>query len=93
MIALIKTFTLQKSSVNEQLHGVSASFSVKMDNLSESLGGNGIANAFSVQMDNLTDSLGGNKVAGSFVLAHGGYEMDGVVLPKELDNPKLIRQK
>lgn len=73
MIALIKNFTLQTIAVNEQLHGISSAFAVKIDRL--------------------TDSLGGNKVAGSFALAHGGYELDGVILDKELEKTKLIRQK
>ena len=37
--------------------------------------------------------LGDNKVASSFALAHGGYELDGVILDKKLEKPKLIRQK
>ena len=36
---------------------------------------------------------GDNKVASSFALAHGGYELDGVILDKELEKTKLIRQK
>lgn len=93
MIALIKTFTLQTSAVSEQLHGISSAFAVKIDRLTDSIGGNGIANAFSVQTQRLTDSLGGNKVTGSFSCAHGGYELDGVILDKELEKTKLIRQK
>ena len=73
MIALIKNFTLQTIAVNEQLHGISSDFAVKIDRL--------------------TDSLGGNKVASSFALAHGGYELDGVILDKELEKTKLIRQR
>ena len=36
---------------------------------------------------------GDNKVASSFALAHGGYELDGVILDKELEKTKLIRQR
>ena len=36
---------------------------------------------------------GDNKVASSFALAHGGYELDGVLLDKKLEKTKLIRQK
>ena len=36
---------------------------------------------------------GDNKVAGSFALAHGGYELDGVILDKRLEKTKLIRQR
>ena len=73
MIALIKNFTLQTIAVNEQLHGISSDFAVKIDRL--------------------TDSLGGNKVASSFALAHGGYELNGVILDKKLEKTKLIRQR
>ena len=69
------------------------SFSCQTGILQDSLGGKGISKAFSVQMQRLTNSLGGNKVAGSFALAHGGYELDGVILDKELEKTKLIRQK
>ena len=78
MIALIKTFTLQPSAVrSEQFHGTSS-----------------ISSSFAVKIDRLVDSPpGGNKVAGSFALAYGGYELDGVILDKELEKTKLIRQK
>ena len=77
MIALIKTFTLQPSAVSEQFHGTSS-----------------ISSSFAVKIDRLPDSPpGGNKVAGSFALAYGGYELDGVILDKELEKTKLIRQK
>ena len=33
------------------------------------------------------------KVASSFALAHGGYELDGVILDKKLEKTKLIRQR
>ena len=46
-----------------------------------------------VKIDRLPDSHGGNRVAGSFALAYGGYELDGVILDKELEKTKLIRQK
>ena len=36
---------------------------------------------------------GDNKVASSFALAHGGYELDGVILDKKLEKTKLIRQR
>ena len=36
---------------------------------------------------------GDNKVVSSFALAHGGYELDGVILDKKLEKTKLIRQK
>ena len=48
---------------------------------------------FTLKIDRLPDSLGGNRVAGSFALAYGGYELDGVILDKELEKTKLIRQK
>ena len=78
MIALIKTFTLQPSAVrSEQFQGTSL-----------------ISSSFAVKIDRLVDSPpGGNKVAGSFALAYGGYELDGVILDKELEKTKLIRQK
>ena len=53
----------------------------------------GISSAFAVQIDRLLSSPGYNKVASSFALAHGGYELDGVILDKELEKTKLIRQK
>ena len=78
MIALIKTFTLQPSAVrSEQFHGTSC-----------------ISSSFAVKIDRLVDSPpGGNRVADSFALAYGGYELDGVILDKELEKTKLIRQK
>ena len=77
MIALIKTFTLQPSAVSEQFQGTSL-----------------ISSAFAVKIDRLVDSPpGGNKVANSFALAYGGYELDRVILDKELEKTKLIRQK
>ena len=77
MIALIKTFTLQPSAVSEQFHGTSS-----------------ISSSFAVKIDRLVDSPpGGNRVADSFALAYGGYELDGVILDKELEKTKLIRQK
>ena len=77
MIALIKTFTLQPRAISEQFHGTSS-----------------ISSSFAVKIDRLVDSPpGGNKVAGSFALAYGGYELDGVILDKELEKTKLIRQK
>ena len=53
----------------------------------------GISAAFAVKIDRLPDSRGGNKVASSFALAHGGYELDGVILDKKLEKTKLIRRK
>ena len=79
MIALIKTFTLQPSAVSEQFHGTSSTSS--------------ISSSFAVRIYRLSDSLGGNRVADSFALAYGGYELDGVILDKELEKTKLIRQK
>ena len=79
MIALIKTFTLQPSAVSEQFHGTSSTSS--------------ISSSFAVKIDRLPDSHGGNRVANSFALAYGGYELDGVILDKELEKTKLIRQK
>ena len=76
MIALIKTFTLQQPSA-----------------VSEHLQGtSAISAAFAVRIDRLPDSRGGNRVASSFALAHGGYELDGVILDKRLEKTKLIRQ-
>ena len=102
MIALIKTFTLQPSAVrSEQFHGtsstssISSSFAVKIDRLPDSPppGGNKVAGSFAVRIYRLPDSLRGNRVADSFALAYGGYELDGVILDKELEKTKLIRQK
>ena len=77
MIALIKTFTLQPSAVSEHFQGTSS-----------------ISSAFAVKIDRLPDSpTEGNKVVGPFALAYGGYELDGVILAKELEKTKLIRQK
>ena len=56
-------------------------------------GTSSISSAFAVRIDRLPDSRGGNKVASSFALAHGGYELDGVILDKKLEKTKLIRQK
>ena len=56
-------------------------------------GTSSISSSFAVKMDRLPDSLGGNRVAGSFALVYGGYELDGVILDKELEKTKLIRQK
>ena len=69
-------------------------FTLQTIAVSEHLQGtSSISSSFAVKIDRLTDSLGGNKVAGSFALAHGGYELDGVILDKELEKTKLIRQK
>ena len=77
MIPLIKTFTLQQTSVvSEQFQGTSA-----------------ISSSFALKIDGLLDSLGYNKVVGSLALAYGGYELDGVILAKKLEKTKLIRQK
>ena len=56
-------------------------------------GTSSISSVFAVKIDRLSDSLGGNRVAGSFALAHGGYELDGVILDKRLEKTKLIRQR
>ena len=56
-------------------------------------GTSSISSSFALKIDRLPDSLGSNRVAGSFALAYGGYEMDGVILDKELEKTKLIRQK
>ena len=56
-------------------------------------GTSSISSSFAVKIDRLPDSLGGNRVAGSFALVYGGYELDGVILDKELEKTKLIRQK
>ena len=77
MIALIKTFTLQQSAVS-----VSEYFQ----------GTSSISSSFAVKIDRLSDSSR-NKVASSFSLAHGGYELNGVILDKKLEKTKLIRQK
>ena len=56
-------------------------------------GTSSISSSFAVKIDRLPDLLRGNRVAGSFALAYGGYELDGVMLDKELEKTKLIRQK
>ena len=56
-------------------------------------GTSSISSSFALKIDRLPDSLGDNRVAGSFALAYGGYELDGVILDKELEKTKLIRQK
>lgn len=69
-------------------------FTLQPNAVSEHLQGtSAISSSFAVKIDRLPDSLGGNRVAGSFALAYGGYELDGVVLDKELEKTKLIRQK
>ena len=97
MIALIKTFTLQQTSaVSEHFHGtssISSAFAVKINRLSD-LGGNRVASSFALATSAVSEHLpGDNKVASSFALAHGGYELDGVILAKKLEKTKLIRQK
>ena len=79
MIALIKTFTL----LQQPSAAVSKYFH----------GTSSISSAFAVKIDRLPDSFGDNKVASSFALAHGGYELDGVILDKKLEKTKLIRQR
>ena len=77
MIALIKTFTLQPSAVSKYF-----------------LGDNKVASSFALATSAVSEHLpGDNKVASSFALAHGGYELDGVILAKKLEKTKLIRQK
>ena len=56
-------------------------------------GTSSISSSFALKIDRLPDSLGDNRVAGSFSLAYGGYELDGVILDKELEKTKVIRQK
>ena len=56
-------------------------------------GTSSISSSFAVKIDRLPDSFGDNKVASSFALAHGGYELDGVILDKRLEKTKLIRQR
>ena len=97
MIALIKTFALQQTSaVSEQFHGtssISSSFAVKIDRLPDSptvAGSSSISSAFAVKIYSLPDSP---TVASSFALAHGGYELNGVILDKKLEKTKLIRQR
>ena len=69
-------------------------FTFQTSAVSEPLNGtSSISSSFAVKIDRLPDSLGGNRVAGSFALAYGGYELDGVILDKELEKTKLIRQK
>ena len=77
MIALIKTFALQPSAVSKYL-----------------LGDNKVASSFALATSAVSEHLrGDNKVASSFALAHGGYELDGVILDKRLEKTKLIRQR
>ena len=69
-------------------------FTVQPSAVSEQFHGtSAISSSFAVKIVRLPDSLGGNRVAGSFALAYGGYELDGVILDKELEKTKLIRQK
>ena len=68
-------------------------FAVKIYRLPDSLGDNKVASSFAVKIYRLPDSLGDNKVVSSFALAHGGYELNGVILAKKLEKTKLIRQK
>ena len=69
-------------------------FTLQPSAVSEQLHGtSSISSSFAVKIDRLADSLEGNRVAGSFALAYGGYELDGVILDKELEKAKLIRQK
>ena len=97
MIALIKTFTLKQSAVSEQFHGtssISSSFAVKLDRLPDSLGDNKVASSFALATSAVSKYFpGDNKVASSFALAHGGYELNGVILDKKLEKTKLIRQR
>ncbi|MCQ2359937.1 MAG: hypothetical protein MJ009_00450 [Paludibacteraceae bacterium] len=95
MIALIKSFSLQRVGLSDSLGGnkIAGSFSLQFVSLVNSLGGCKIAGSFSLQNVALVNSLGGNKVASSFVLAKGGYTIDGVILPLELDDSKILRVK
>ena len=69
-------------------------FTLQTSAVSEHLQGtSAISSAFAAKIDRLPDSPRDNKVAGSFALAYGGYELDGVILDKELEKTKLIRQK
>ena len=48
---------------------------------------------FTLQPSAVSGHLPGDKkVASSFSLAHGGYELNGVILDKKLEKTKLIRQ-
>ena len=68
-------------------------FTLQPSAVSEYLQGtSAISAAFAVKIDRLPDSLGDNRVASSFALAHGGYELNGVILDKRLEKTKLIRQ-
>ena len=99
MIALIKTFTLQPTSVVSNYSGgnkaLIKTFTLQPTSVVSNYSGgtSSISSAFAVKIDRLPDSLGGNKVASSFALAYGGYELDGVILDKELEKTKVIRQK
>ena len=69
-------------------------FTLQQSAVSEHFQGtSSISSSFAVKIDRLPDLLGGNKVASSFALAHGGYELDGVILDKKLEKTKLIRQR
>ena len=56
-------------------------------------GDNKVASSFALATSASEHLPGDNKVASSFALAHGGYELDGVILDKELEKTKLIRQR
>lgn len=96
MIALIKTFALTTSAVSEYSPGgnkVASSFALATSAVSEQFhfpGTSSISSAFAVKIDRLTYSL---ELVSSFALAHGGYELNGVILDKKLEKTKLIRQK
>ena len=69
-------------------------FTLQQSAVSEQFHGtSSISSSFAVKIDRLPDSLEVNRVANSFALAYGGYELDGVILDKELEKTKLIRQK
>jgi len=77
MVALIKTFTLQPSAVSKYFPG-----------------DNKVASSFALATSAVSEHFpGDNKVVNSFALAHGGYELNGVILDKKLEKTKLIRQK
>ncbi len=94
MITLVRSFSAKIDHFTESLgNSIANNFSVKIDTLEDSLGGNKIAGAFSVKIDQLVDSFGGHQIATSFSLPKGGYEVDGVTLESELEEIKIVRKK
>ena len=65
-------------------------FTLQTSAVSEQLHGtSSISSAFAVKIDRLPDAFGSNKVASSFALVYGGYELDGVILDKELEKNEI----